>query len=119
MFYVAKHYTRIAGRKYTPGEIIDGPIPAEKRARLLKIGAIEGMGGPESEAETESMDMPESDAMAESADMPESEAMAESADMPEGEAEAEAEDAPEIDAMDGIVSAGGTKKSGRGRRKAT
>ena len=40
MSYTAKHYVKIAGRKYTPGEIIDIPIPEEKLKRLLRLKAI-------------------------------------------------------------------------------
>lgn len=38
--YVAKHYTNIAGRMYTPGEIITEPIPDDELPRLLRIKAI-------------------------------------------------------------------------------
>ena len=41
MRYAAKHYVSISGRKYTPGEIIDIPIPEEKLKRLLRLKAIE------------------------------------------------------------------------------
>ena len=102
MIYVAKHYTKIAGRKYTPGEIIDRPIPDDKRERLLRLKAIESVGAQETEAEIVTMNTPE----------------AESVDAPENTPEAETIDAPEIDAMDGIVSAESVKKNGRGRRKA-
>ena len=40
MSYAAKHYVKISGRKYTPGEIIDIPIPEEKLKRLLRLKAI-------------------------------------------------------------------------------
>ena len=30
MSYTAKHFVKIAGRMYTPGEIIDNPIPDDK-----------------------------------------------------------------------------------------
>ena len=102
MIYVAKHYTKIAGRKYTPGEIIDRPIPDDKRERLLRLKAIESVGAQETEAEIVTMNTPE----------------AENVDAPENTPEAETIDAPEIDAMDGIVSAESVKKNGRGRRKA-
>ena len=102
MIYVAKHYTKIAGRKYTPGEIIDRPIPDDKRERLLRLKAIESVGAQETEAEIVTMNTPE----------------AENVDAPENTPEAETIDAPEIDAMEGIVSAESVKKNGRGRRKA-
>ena len=41
MSYAAKHYVKIFGRKYTPGEMIDIPIPEEKLKRLLRLKAIE------------------------------------------------------------------------------
>jgi hypothetical protein len=40
MSYTAKHYVNVSGRKYTPGEIIDIPIPEEKLKRLLRLKAI-------------------------------------------------------------------------------
>lgn len=40
MSYAAKHYVKIFGRKYTPGEMIDIPIPEEKLKRLLRLKAI-------------------------------------------------------------------------------
>lgn len=40
MKYAAAQYLKIAGRSYTPGEIISGDIPEEKRVRLLKLKAI-------------------------------------------------------------------------------
>lgn len=40
MSYTAKHYVKIAGCKYTPGEIIDIPIPEKKLKRLLQLKAI-------------------------------------------------------------------------------
>ena len=114
MIYVAKHYTKIAGRKYTPGEIIDRPIPDDKRERLLRLKAIESVGAQETEAEIVTMNTPE----AENVDAPENTPEAESVDAPENTPEAETIDAPEIDAMEGIVSAESVKKNGRGRRKA-
>lgn len=40
MEYAAKHYVKITGQKFMPGEIIDIPIPKDKLPRLLKIGAV-------------------------------------------------------------------------------
>lgn len=40
MEYAAKHYVKITGQKFMPGEIIDIPIPEDKLPRLLKIGAV-------------------------------------------------------------------------------
>ncbi len=116
MIYVAKHYTKIAGRKYTPGEIIDRPIPDDKRERLLRLRAIEGM---DVSGENDAGDFTKSD---ETKGGAKGEHKAQEADVAEAageiDAEDEAEEAPEIDAMDGIVSAESVKKNGRGRRKA-
>ena len=50
MIYIAKHFVKIAGRKYTRGEIITSAIPDDKLQRLLRLNAIEGqeadVGGP-------------------------------------------------------------------------
>lgn len=43
MKYVARHYVKIAGRTYTPGEIFDGKkVPDEDAMeRLLRLGAVQ------------------------------------------------------------------------------
>lgn len=43
MSYTAKHFVKIAGRMYTPGEIIDNPIQGDKLQRLLRLNAVEGL----------------------------------------------------------------------------
>ena len=63
MIYIAKHFVKIAGRKYTPGEIITSAIPDDKLQRLLRLNAIEGqeadVGGPEASG---ALDCPTADA---------------------------------------------------------
>ena len=43
MSYTAKHFVKIAWRMYTPGEIIDNPIPDDKLQRLLRLNAVEAI----------------------------------------------------------------------------
>ena len=42
MKYVAKHYVKIAGRTYTPGEIFDGKLVPDKEGleRLSSLGLV-------------------------------------------------------------------------------
>ncbi len=115
MCYTAKHFVKIAGRMYTPGEIIDNPIPDDKLQRLLRLGAVEQIdtSGAELSASVSS------DAHDESPTDP---APEEAPDAEEDEAEA-----PEIDVMDGVVAPESQKapaktvrpkKSSGGRKKA-
>lgn len=138
MSYTAKHYVKIAGRKYTPGEIIDIPIPEEKLKRLLRLKAI---------APASSADLDPADDTAGSDEDGGKENVRDNyasqldnlgydpsgdpkepqdeEEPTEEEADEEAE-APEIDVMDGIVSAAEepaeeapTKKTtSKGRKKA-
>lgn len=107
MDYLARHFVKIAGRVYTPGEIIDRPIPQEKLSRLLRIGAVTfiasttGRGDriydPEAalpEARGSMRPWPDKDA-----------ASVEDAPQESGTAEGIQEEAPEIDAMDGVIAA--------------
>lgn len=112
MSYTAKHYVKIAGRKYTPGEIIDIQIPEEKLKRLLRLKAI----APASSADLD----PADDTAGGDPKEPQDEE-----EPTEEEADEEAE-APEIDVMDGIVSAAEEpaeeappkKTTSKGRKKA-
>lgn len=91
MSYVAKHYTEIAGCKYTPGEVINTPIAPEKLERLLRLGAVKPLDcaitAPEPDAEETENDFSALDDM-----------VLEDAE----EAEEDAED-PVVDVMDGII----------------
>lgn len=129
MSYTAKHYVRISGRKFTPGEIIDIPIPEEKLERLLRLNAIEhnticaiAREVPDTDESADERGAGQSDTEDEAG----SSDRMESAATEEGD---EAEEAPEIDVMDGIVSHADdqpeaesekketAKKSTRGRKK--
>ena len=107
MDYLARHFVKIAGRVYTPGEIIDIPIPHEKLSRLLRIGAvtfissIAGRGDriydPEAalpEVRGSMRPWPDKDT-----------ASGEDAPQESGTADGIQEEAPEIDAMDGVIAA--------------
>lgn len=116
MSYTAKHYVKIAGRKYTPGEIIDIPIPEEKLKRLLRLKAIapissavldpanDTAGGDEDDGKEDVRDNYASQldnlGYDPSGDPKEPQ---DEEEPTEEEADEEAE-APEIDVMDGIVS---------------
>lgn len=96
--YIARHYVRVNGKMFTPGEVITEAIPDSKARRLLAIGAV---------SETEDAPIlnergPAPDAVQENAQPEENEQDAESDAEDEEEADEEAE-APEIDVMDGIV----------------
>lgn len=117
MSYTAKHYVKIAGRKYTPGEIIDIPIPEEKLKRLLRLKAIapipsaaldpadDTAGGDEDDGKEDVRDNYASQLDNLGYDPSGDPKEAKDEEEPtEEEADEEAE-APEIDVMDGIVSA--------------
>jgi hypothetical protein len=110
MSYAAKHYVRLAGRMYTPGEVIDIPIPEEQRERLLRLNAIVQIAEPDTgqgEAARDAYTEPPASA-------PDETDIAEDAE----------EEAPEIDVMDGIIppaeaaAAAEKKPTTKGRRKA-
>lgn len=108
MEYAAKHYVKITGQKFMPGEIIDIPIPEDKLPRLLKIGAViplaptapitavtdDGKENAPSGHDNRLEDM-SSDSFDESKESPDE---AESSVETDEDAEV-----PEIDVMDGIV----------------
>ncbi len=109
MQYLAKHFVRINGNVYVPGEIIEGDafVSEESLSRLLEKGAVEMFGN----AELPPV-LPETDEIAEelSAD-----AFASACEETEQEDE---DNAPiEIDAMDGVVAPKPAKKTGRGKKK--
>ena len=96
--YIARHYVRVNGKMFTPGEVITEAIPDSKARRMLAIDAI---------SKTEDAPIlnergPYSDAVQENAQPEGNEQDAESDAEDEEEADEEAE-APEIDVMDGIV----------------
>ena len=137
MSYTAKHYVKIAGRKYTPGEIIDIPIPEEKLKRLLRLKAIAPASSadldPADETAGSDEDGGKEDVRDSYASQPDNRGYDPSGDPkeprdeeePTEEADEEAE-APEIDVMDGIVSAAEEpaeeappkKTTSKGRKKA-
>lgn len=102
--YIARHYVRVNGKMFTPGEVITEAIPHEKAVRLAAMNAIDRMEtapiqnerGPAPDGRQED-DEPEYSAPVASA-LPEQEE-ADDADDDEEEAEA-----PEIDVTDGIIS---------------
>lgn len=133
MSYVAKHYVKISGRRFTPGEIIDMPIPEEKLLRLLRLRAIvrqpDAIDDPDDgKGEDEAKDAHQT-AKGQSEDssaIPSDSLQDETPEDEEKRDEAEEEHAPEIDVMDGIVSAAKEaekedtqkKTTGKGRKKA-
>ena len=95
MRYIARHYVRVAGRMYTPGEIFDGPS-GEKAERMIALGAIRSLDGEETRRAEEAREAPE-------------------------EAESAAEEtagvrAAEIDGSDAIVPKSRTGAKGRGKK---
>lgn len=98
MEYAAKHYVKITGQKFMPGEIIDIPIPEDKLPRLLKIGAVIPLAPTASNAFDSQLEDVNGDSSGDSKDTP---------DEAESNVETD-EDAevPEIDVMDGIVAKG-------------
>lgn len=131
MSYAAKHYVKISGRKYTPGEIIDIPIPEEKLKRLLRLKAIapvpsaiadpadkNGEDGDDGEEARDNNRQPENLGNDPYGNLIPAEA--DEDEEPTEEADEEAP-APEIDVMDGIVTASEEapkKKTSKGRKKA-
>lgn len=104
MSYVAKHYTEIAGCKFTPGEVISKPIDPEKLPRLLRLGAIKKVAGyePEPDPDEEKRDTENPSSFPE-----ESEAQDSSSDAEEDDDT----DAPVVDVMDGIVAPEAAEKA--------
>lgn len=107
--YVAQMYTRICGKTYTRGEIIQEDLPEEKKAWLLGAGAIKEIAPAPSVLADDVKTPPEPPKKPqppeENADEEEDgEADAESTATEDAEDEID-EDAeiPEIDVMDGLV----------------
>ena len=113
MTYIAKHFVKIAGRMYTPGEIIDASAFADGGAiqRMERLGAIV----PDAEAAAKFAAVTLCEEAADAQDLPAGRDVLESAD---GCAPVEADEddasAMEIDAMDGVVS---EKPRKAGRKK--
>ncbi len=121
MRYAAKHFVKIAGCMYTPGEIIDNPIPEDKLQRLLRLGAVEVIVSLDTEPSAW-QDISASEETDVHDESPTDPAPEEAPEAEEDEAEA-----PEIDAMDGVVTAESQKapaktvrpkKTSGGRKKA-
>lgn len=135
MSYAAKHYVKIFGRKYTPGEMIDIPIPEEKLKRLLRLKAIEHVSVTAANPTYDNTSGEDGNGVKdvrsnyagqlENLGYDPSGAPVSEDGEPTEEADEEAE-APEIDVMDGIVSAAGEpteeahpkKTTSKGRKKA-
>lgn len=109
MQYIAKHFVRVNGNMYVPGEVLetDAFVSEKSLARLVRIGAVELFGKTEELAEdTAAADGAEN--VAENAESTQAE------EIPEEDGGA-AEIV--IDAMDGVVAASSGKKSGRRKRQ--
>lgn len=103
MEYAAKHYVKITGQKFMPGEIIDIPIPEDKLPRLLKIGAVIPLAptAPITAVTDDGKENAPNDYDDRLEDMSN-----DSFDEPKAESSVETDDdaeVPEIDVMDGIV----------------
>ena len=116
MVYIAKHYVNLDGTVYTPGDVIDKPIDAEKERRLLALGAIRKRVAPIVEAEADDEDMADADtehgeSRQDSADAADDEGQDDSVDDAEDDSEDETEDEfeevepMEIDAAESITPA--------------
>lgn len=122
MSYTAKHFVKIAGRMYTPGEIIDNPIQRDKLQRLLRLNAVEGIEAAGAEPATW-QDVPAREETDAHDELPTDTA-------PDEDGGGEDVEMPEIDVMDGVVTAEAQKapahtakavrprKSSGGRKKA-
>ena len=129
MSYTAKHYVRISGRKFTPGEIIDIPIPEEKLERLLRLNAIERNAICSIVDAPDDTDESADERGAGQSDTEDEAGASERMEYATTDGSEEVEEAPEIDVMDGIVSHADeqpeaesekketAKKSTRGRKK--
>ena len=129
MSYTAKHYVKISGCRFTPGEMIDIPIPEDKLKRLLRLKAVERVPGIVADPADGNAGGDEGDASQldntgyDPSDNPEETPDEEE---PDEEETIEETEAPEIDVMDGIVSAAEEpaeeappkKTTSKGRKKA-
>lgn len=110
MQYIAKHFVRVNGNMYIPGEVLDTDdfVSEQSLTRLLRIGAVEPFGNSDTLKDTP-ISEPVEDATA----------SAESTGTEEEEiTEADGGCAEiEIDAMEGVVSAATAKKSGRRKKR--
>lgn len=98
MEYAAKHYVKITGQKFMPGEIIDIPIPEDKLPRLLKIGAVIPLAPTTPNACDSQLEDVNGDSSGDSKDTPDEAEIVEET--------GEDAEVPEIDVMDGIVAKG-------------
>ena len=107
MVYIAKHYVNLDGTVYTPGEVIDKPIDAEKERRLLALGAIRKRVAPIVEAEADDEDMADADTEHGESRQDSADAADDAEDDSEDETEDEFEEVEpmEIDAADSITPA--------------
>ena len=106
--YIARHYVRVNGKMFTPGEVITEAIPDNKAGRLLAIGAIskaeaapvQNERGPVPDGKREDDKTEYSAPVASGLPVPEEDDDENDTDDAEDEEESEA---PEIDVTDGIV----------------
>lgn len=133
MSYTAKHYVKISGRKYTPREIIDIPIPEGKLNRLLRLKAIapnpsavfdpanDAAGGDEDDGKEDVLDKHARQFDNLGYDPSDDPKETQDKEEPTEEESDEEAEAPEIDVMDGIVSAAEEappkKTTSKGRKK--
>lgn len=112
MQYIAKHFVRVNGNMYVPGEVLetDAFVSEKSLARLVRIGAVEPFGKTEEPAEDPAADVGAKNGAA-NAEGTESAQAEEFAEEDGGAAEIV------IDAMDGVVAASSGKKSGRRKRQ--
>lgn len=108
--YIARHYVRVNGKMFTPGEVITEAIPNDKAIRLAALNAIDriedtpiqnerGPAPDGKQEDSEQGDDKQDNAAPVASALPEPE---EDDDTDDAEEEEEAE-APEIDVTDGIV----------------
>ncbi|MDD3881896.1 MAG: hypothetical protein PHI27_06555 [Eubacteriales bacterium] len=108
MRYKANHYTKINGRLYSPGEIVDEAIPTNEAERLTKLGALTAIDAPSvSLPEKAEPPAPPKSEQHDDGEGGEDDGQEQSEDNGDGEDEDEdaTEPPPEIDIADGIVDA--------------
>ena len=106
--YIARHYVRVNGKMFTPGEVITEAIPNDKAIRLAALNAIDRIEaapiqnerGPAPDGKQEDDKTEYSAPVASGLPAPEEDDDENDTDDAEDEEEAEA---PEIDVTDGIV----------------
>lgn len=106
--YIARHYVRVSGKMFTPGEVITEAIPNDKAIRLAALNAIDKIEAapiqngrePAPDGKQEDDKTEYSAPVASGLPVPEEDDDENDTDDTEDETEAKA---PEIDVTDGIV----------------